>query len=259
MAQLYDRIGSGYDVTRRPDPIIAGRLGHHLALETDGNYLDIACGTGNYTFTLAAVGDSRTGIELSAKMIAEARGKSSQVQWCLARAQELPFSGGVFSGAMCTLAIHHFDDLLPVFREAHRVMDEGKFVILTATPEQMQSYWLNEYFPEAMLKSIEQMPALELVTRALTQSGFTSLETERFDIRNDLQDFFLYSGKHRPEMYLDEGVRRGISTFASLADPAEVAGGCLRLAADIQSGRINEVMAAYENRGGDYLFVIATK
>ena len=80
MAQLYDRIGSGYDVTRRPDPIIAGRLGHHLALETDGNYLDIACGTGNYTFTLAAVGGSWTGIELSAKMIAEARGKSSQVQ-----------------------------------------------------------------------------------------------------------------------------------------------------------------------------------
>ena len=76
MAQLYDRIGSGYDVTRRPDPIIAGRLGHHLALETDGNYLDIACGTGNYTFILAAVGGSWTGIELSAKMIAEARGKS---------------------------------------------------------------------------------------------------------------------------------------------------------------------------------------
>ncbi len=42
-----------------------------------------------------------------------------------------------------------------------------------------------------MLKSIEQMPALELVTGALTQSGFASLETEGFDIRNDLQVFFL--------------------------------------------------------------------
>jgi SAM-dependent methyltransferase len=231
MTQLYDRIGSGYDVTRRPDPIIAGRLSHHVALEGHRTYLDIGCGTGNYTSTLAAVGGGWTGIELSAKMIAEARGKSSQVQWCLCAAQALPFSSRVFSGAMCTLAIHHFDDLLPVFREVHRVLDKGKFVILTATPEQMQSYWLNEYFPEAMRKSIEQMPALELVTGALTQAGFTSLETEGFDIRNDLQDFFLYSGKHRPEMYLDEGVRRGISTFASLADPAEVAGGSRRLPA----------------------------
>ncbi len=259
MAQLYDRIGGGYDVTRRPDPIIAGRLGHHLAVESHGNYLDIGCGTGNYTSILAAVGGGWTGVELSSNMIAEARGKSSQVQWCLAGAQALPFFGWNFYGAVCTLAVHHFDDLLPVFREVHRVLDKGKFVILTAMPEQTQSYWLNEYFPEAMRMSIEQMPALDLVTGALTQAGFTSLETEGFDIRNDLQDFFLYSGKHRPEMYLDEGVRRGISTFASLADPAEVAGGCLRLAADIRSGRINEVMVAYENRGGDYLFVIATK
>ena len=171
----------------------------------------------------------------------------------------LPFSGAVFFGAMCTLAIHHFAELLPVFQEAYRVLVRGRFVILTATPVQMQSYRLNEYFPDAMGKSIEQMPALDLVTGALTQAGFTSIDTEGFDIRDDLQDFFLYSGKYRPEMYLDEGVRRGISTFDSLADPEEVTSGCLRLAEDIQSGRIDEVRASYENQGGDYLFVIATK
>ena len=49
----------------------------------------------------------------------------------------------------------HFAELLPVFQEAHRVLERGRFVILTATPVQMQSYWLNEYFPDAMLKSIE--------------------------------------------------------------------------------------------------------
>ena len=103
------------------------------------------------------------------------------------------------------------------------------------------------------------MRALDLVTVALTQAGFTSIDTEGFDIRDDLQDFFLYSGKYRPEMYLNEGVRRGISTFASLADPEEVTSGCLRLAEDIQSGRIDEVRASYENQGGDYLFVISTK
>ena len=138
------------------------------------------------------------------------------------------------------------------------MLDRGRFVILTATPVQMQSYWLNEYFPDAMLTSIEQMLALDLVAGALTQAGFTSIDTKGFDIRDVFQDFFLYCGKYRPDMYLDEGVRRGISTFASLADPEEVTSGCLLLAENIQSGRINEVRASYENQGGDYLFVIAT-
>ena len=106
---------------------------------------------------MAQEAGSWTGIELSSEMITEAQGKSSQVQWCLGNVMALPFSRGVFSGAMCTLAIHHFDDLLPVFQEAYRVINAGRFVILTATPEQMQSYWLNEYFPGAMAKSIVQM------------------------------------------------------------------------------------------------------
>jgi len=259
MARLYDRIGIGYDTTRRSGPVIAERLVHHLELQSPGTYLDIACGTGNYTSTPAQAGGSWSGIELFSKMITEAQGKSSQVQWCLGNVVALPFSSGVFSGALCTLAIHHFDDLLPVFLETYRVLNAGRFVILTATPGQMQSYWLNEYFPDAMVKSIVQMPALDLVTGALTGAGFTSIETEGFDIQDDLQDFFLYSGKHRTEMYLDEGVRRGISTFARLAHPEEVASGCLRLAEDIQAGRIDEVMAAYGNQGGDYLFVSASK
>ena len=103
------------------------------------------------------------------------------------------------------------------------------------------------------------MKALVLVTGALTQAELTSIDTEGFDIRDSLQGFFLYSGEYRPEMYLDEEVRRGISTFASLAVPEEVKGGCLRLADDIQSGRIDELRESYENPGGDYLFVIATK
>ena len=115
MAQLYDRIGIGYDTTRRPDPVIAERLGHHLAQDISGNFLDIACGTANYTSRLAQDGRGWTGIELSVKMINEASGKSSQARWCLGNVMALSFSSGAFSGVMCTLAIHHFDDLLPVF------------------------------------------------------------------------------------------------------------------------------------------------
>jgi hypothetical protein len=75
----------------------------------------------------------------------------------------------------------------------------------------------------------------------------------------DLQDFFSYSGKFRPEMYLSDRVRRGISTFAALADPEEMAEGCRRLEEDIASGEIVEVQRRYVNSGGDYIFLRAAK
>ena len=76
---------------------------------------------------------------------------------------------------MCTLALHHLDGLIPVFREVRRVMGSGNFVIFTATRQQMRGYWLNEYFPEGMAKSILQMPALDLVQRSLNEAGFTAV------------------------------------------------------------------------------------
>ena len=46
---LYDKIGIGYDTTRRADPFILSRLLHYLAPVKGRLYLDVGCGTGNYT------------------------------------------------------------------------------------------------------------------------------------------------------------------------------------------------------------------
>jgi SAM-dependent methyltransferase len=259
----YDRIGLGYDATRRADPYIAERLAHHLA--TDGSageprrYLDLACGTGNYTTALSMKGDEWYGVDRSSRMIANARPKTRDVRWCQARAEHLPFPDSVFSGAMCTLALHHFDELGPIFREVYRVLDRGKLVIFTAGRAQMRGYWLNEYFPESMRRSIDQMPDVRDVEDNLYRAGFSTIETETYDVRPDLQDLFLYSGKQRPQLYLEEGFRSGISTFSSLASPGEVAEGCERLEKDLETGRIAEVTERYSNDSGDYLFILASK
>ena len=60
-------------------------------------------------------------------------------------------------------------------------------------------------------------------------------------------------------MYLSAQVRQGISTFASLAAPEEVAEGCRRLVADISSGGVLEIQRQYDNNGGDYIFFRAIK
>jgi ubiquinone/menaquinone biosynthesis C-methylase UbiE len=259
MTHLYDNIGVGYDTTRRPDPYLAHRLWHHLGMQEGGVYLDVACGTGNYTTVLASRGGVWHGIDQSRHMIRSAQQKSGLVNWYQGDVAALPFKDRTFSGAFITCAIHHFESLSEVFAQVYRVMGSGRFVIFTTTPQQTRGYWLNEYFPAAMEKSVDQLPALDVVESALLKAGFRMDYTETYEVQPDLQDFFLYSGKHRPEMYLSKAVRRGISTFASLADPAEVATGCQRLRADIESGRIYQVIQWYRHDQGDYLFIVAAK
>lgn len=256
---VYERIGKSYDVTRRADPYIVSRLEHYLRAGAELSYLDVACGTGNYTLALSHTGGKWHAIDQSRRMIDAARKKSDAIFWQLADVTRLPYSDGVFSGVVCTLAIHHFNSLATAFSEINRVMAAGNFVLFTSTPEQTSRYWLAEYFPEAISKSAEQLPSLEALEEALGAAGFQSVTTEDYCVREDLQDSFLYSGKHRPAMYLETTVRSGISTFAMLASETEIEEGCRKLESDIQTGRIARVVRKYEHDAGDYKFVVARK
>ena len=253
-----NRIGRDYDQTRRADAYLVSRLAFNLGIEPDGIYLDAACGTGNYTLALAEqAGGAWRGIDCSEKMIETARRKSGSVEWHLGDVSSLPFSAEFFDGAICTLAIHHFESIRVVFSEIRRVLKpKAAFVIFTATPEQTRNYWLKEYFPIAIEKSAAALPRLETITDALQAAGFNSVSTESYEVREDLQDLFLYSGKYKPEIYLDAKIRRNISTFALLADERETETGCKRLAADIESGRIQSIIERHKQTS-DYIFIAA--
>lgn len=256
---LYNQIGNNYDTTRHPDPHIVQCLIDFLKIETQYMYIDIACGSGNYTNAIAKKGALMYGIDESSIMIDMAKKKNSEVNWFVRNAEKLPFDDSTFHGAICTLAIHHFSSIYLVFREIFRVLEQGNFVIFTSTQEQMQNYWLNEYFPKAMEVSIKQMPSLVCIEQDLRDAGFTSICMEPYNVNNELQDLFLYSGKDRPELYLNPHFREGISTFACLANKNEVEDGCNRISMDIESGRINKIMTSHKSTIGDYLFVVAKK
>src|SRR5260370_39047567 len=70
---IYQRIGHGYDLTRRADPYITSRLAFHLQIHPDCRYLDVACGTGNYTHALAKTGGAWSGLDQSAAMLCSQR------------------------------------------------------------------------------------------------------------------------------------------------------------------------------------------
>jgi len=257
---VYDEIGIGYDDTRKADPYITSRIIHHLAIDDAGTYLDVACGTGNYTVALAEqTGAAFYGIDVSEHMIGIARTKSRAIHWSLGDVLEMPYEDNTFSGAICILAVHHFEDLDRALREVFRVVGSGRLVIFTSDRQQMEGYWLNEYFPETMRKSMANMPDIAEVSLALQAAGFEHILTELYEVKPDLQDWFMYCGKHQPEMYFDPVIRKGSSGFASFSNRDEVEKGLERLARDIASGRIDEVMASYCNDYGDYAFVVAEK
>ncbi len=254
---IYDQIGGKYDQTRRADPYLVQRLMTLLKATPARSYLDVACGTGNYSAAMADSGFRCYGIDHSLTMLTTAQHKSPAVTWYQGDVHNMPLLENAFNGAFCMLGIHHFENLENAFQEVVRVISDGRFVIFTSTPEQMRGYWLNEYFPVALEKSAIQMPSLNRVRLALQNAGFRLIETEAYAVRDDLQDRFFYSGKHRLERYLDPLFRQGISTFRLLTDVVELETGCNRLQNDIQTGRIADVMKAYEHSDGDYLWVVS--
>ncbi|MBA2450392.1 MAG: class I SAM-dependent methyltransferase, partial [Chloroflexi bacterium] len=235
------------------------RLDALLQPEPGGRYLDVGCGTGNYTVSLAARGLPIVGVDQSTTMLRAAQAKDPRVAWRRGDVVALPFRNGAFRGAVCTLAIHHFLDLRAAFAEVSRVLARGRFVIFTAMPEQMGRYWLGAYFPRMLERSVDQMPGLTTVETALAEAGLQLVGVEPWDVPPDLTDRFFYAGKHRPELYLDPEVRRGISSFRKLVDAGELEAGLARLRADIRTGQIMDVIAAHAHPGGDYSFVVAEK
>ena len=254
---LYDQIGIGYDTTRQADPYLLSRLLYHLAPRHGARYLDVGCGTGNYTIAMRDAGVAICGVDLSATMLARAREKSRAAAWLNGNVLALPFRDASFAGATMTFVHHHLSDPVAGFREIRRVLAPGgRFVLLNGTLEQFRHYWLLEYFPRAMEQAFAPYACLK-TDDALAAAGFSIEVTEPYEVAADLKDWFLYCGKRKPELYLDPRVRAGISAFACAQDQDEIARGVERLAADIRSGRIASVMRQYAWEGGDYMFTVA--
>jgi len=256
----YDKIGIGYDTTRKADPYILSKLNQFLEIKENKNYLDVACGTGNYTSEMAKFGGNWSAFDQSEVMLSEAKQKSKLVQWSKYNVENTNFESSYFDGAFCSLAIHHFPNLSKAFNEISRVLKpSARMILFTAIPEQMYGYWLNEYFPNMMQASCDQMPSLTAIESAINKHGLTIESTQPFFITSELQDFFLYSGKQRPEIYLEKPVRDGISSFRNLCSKKELEAGLSTLQSDIETGAINDVIQKYNNDIGDYLFIVISK
>lgn len=256
----YNKIGKKYNLTRKADKYLTKLFLRALNPKKEGIYLDIGCGTGNYTNEMQKNGVKFIGIDPSNKMLEKAKMQNPLIDWRIGTADNTGLPENSVDGIIGVLTIHHWSDLRKCFSELNRVLKTNSpFAIFTSTPEQMEGYWLNHYFPKMMMDSTHQMPSYKKIEDHMESSGFKINKTNKYFIKSDLEDMFLYCGKHKPELYFDRNIRSNISSFSDLANKEEVEKGLTNLREDIDNGKINSVISSYENKLGDYLIIVGIK
>ncbi|MEU6787369.1 class I SAM-dependent methyltransferase [Nonomuraea angiospora] len=204
-AQLYDAIGASYTVTRRTEPRIAEQI--WTALGDARTVLNVGAGTGSYEPPSLDV----TAVEPSAVMRAQ---RPASAAPCLdATAESLPFEDQSFDAAMAFATIDHWQDPIAGLREMRRVA--RRVVVFTCDASDADLFWLNrDYLPEFAGLWAGRPSLTELV-------GAIGARTEPVLVPWDCADGFYHAFWRRPEAYLNDHVRRGMSIWARVGPDAE--------------------------------------
>jgi SAM-dependent methyltransferase len=207
-AQLYDSIGATYTVTRCTEPRIAAQI--WAALGDARTVLNVGAGTGSYE----PPGRDVTAAEPSALMRAQ---RPAGAAPCVAAAAErLPFADQSFDAAMAIATVHHWQDPIAGLREMRRVA--RRVVVFTHDTSDTgwhRRFWLTrDYLPE-VADLLVGRPSLTELVRAI------GARMEPVLIPWDCADGFFEAYWRRPEAYLDDQVRRGISVWARVGPDAE--------------------------------------
>ncbi|MCW3074664.1 MAG: SAM-dependent methyltransferase [Flaviaesturariibacter sp.] len=215
---LYDSIGEGYINYRIPDSRISSQI--NLALGGAKKVVNVGAGTGSYEPLDREV----IAVEPSDLMIAQRpRGSAPVIK---ASAESLPFENKSFDAAMAILTIHHWSDWRAGIQEMLRVA--GKVVIFTWDPV-FEGFWLTrDYFPEVLRIDKQIFPPVDKIISLIGNAN-----SKVIPIPGDCTDGFGSAYWNRPEAYLNESVRKSMSTFARLGNIEDV---IQRLKSDLDTG-----------------------
>jgi SAM-dependent methyltransferase len=223
---LYDAIGATYTTTRRTEQRIAEQV--WTALGDARTVVNVGAGTGSYEPS----GRDVTAVEPSALMRAQ---RPAGAAPCVAGvADSLPFRDRSFDAAMAFATIHHWPDAIAGLREMRRVA--RRVVVFTHDTSGAgwhRKFWLTrDYLPE-VADLVAGRPSLTDLAAAI------GARVEPVLIPWDCADGFFEAYWRRPEAYLDDDVRRGISVFARVGPEAEQRA-VRNLRDDLASGRWSE-------------------
>jgi SAM-dependent methyltransferase len=219
-------IGRGYGAARGTDPRIAAAIDDALGDARD--VLNVGAGTGSYE----PAGREVVAVEPAAVMIAQRPvGSAPAVQ---ASAESLPFDDDSFDAAMAVFSDHHWSDRAAGMREMRRVARK-RVVLVNMDPGLTQRFWLTRDYLPGFLDLIPAPYREPGHWEAELRELLGPLESRPVPVPHDCRDGFYQAYWRRPEAYLDEAVRAGISIFHALPAPA-VEGAIERLRRDLEDG-----------------------
>jgi SAM-dependent methyltransferase len=200
----YDAIGRSYSTRRQPDPRLGAQV--DALIGRDSTVLNVGAGTGSYEPIRRGV----IAVEPSIVMLNQRPPSAAPAVRAVAEA--LPFQDQAFDVALAILTVHHWNDQRRGLEECARVAQD-RVVILTWDPD-AEGFWLvRDYFPEILAIDRRIFPSMELLSAVLGP-----IDVQPLPIPDDCVDGFLGAYWQRPEAYLDEEVRAGISTFSQLTN-----------------------------------------
>lgn len=186
--------------------------------------LDLGCGTGRFTFSLAdRFGCNVIGLDPSSRMLAQARAKpeDARIRFAMARGEGLPLLDGTVDIVFMSMVFHHFLSPKHVARECRRVVhDEGVVFLRAGTSDRASTYPYVPFFPSSVPLLRETLPRCAQVCQTFEAAGFRTLE-QSILTQKIADSYAEYTGK------LEAG---GDSVLARL-DPDDLVEGLARIRA----------------------------
>jgi ubiquinone/menaquinone biosynthesis C-methylase UbiE len=177
--------------------------------------LDLGCGAGNELNYYKSLGTEVKGIDISEKMLGEARGRYPLLRdsLILADFNEIPFLDESFDVVTSRLALHYSMDLEKVFREIFRVLAKGGVAhIFVANPLMSLVYKNNKDYSK---QEVVNLPILRKRCVVRQPSHTFSEYLSEFVLKNfSIEEF--YEGK---ETFVEECLGEGavkVPTFLYL-------------------------------------------
>ena len=213
---MFDSIAGDYD-----------KLNHIMSLDVDKSWrkralkeivdgygplevLDLACGTGDFSITIAKASDEVkvTGVDLSEGMLAvmadkvDRQGLGGRIFFEQGDGENLRFTDGTFDRVTIAFGIRNFEDRLKGLREMFRVLKPGGRLVLLelSRPENKVIRWLYDiYFLRIMPviggkvsgdkaayaylpASVKTFPGKKEFSAMMAQAGFKNVRHKAFSL-----------------------------------------------------------------------------
>ena len=144
--------------------------------------LDLGCGTGRFSESLAAHFDAEVvGVDPSKKMLEQARRKlhDDRVRYLLGCGEAIPLDNDSVDLIFMSMCFHHFDNPVLASCECRRVLrDNGIAVLRTGTRDRIPSYPYVEFFPQSPPIMEAVLPTAAFAREVFESAGFSTVSSD---------------------------------------------------------------------------------